>query len=108
MNAREKAKTVFALLRKHHSIIARMNYWCCSSCAGYALGNAMDKRGIESAVYWHSQDEEYYQKSGRLTIRYFSNVDTTKLGQLIYDLFILAGVKTEWTGKATEVIYIFD
>lgn len=103
-------KQAFTTLRKN-GFIARMNFMCCSNCAGYSLAGMAEKKGVEKLVFWHHQDEDHFQRSGRLALRYGKPNDgddeiTKKIGQEIVDVLKSVGVEVEWAGDPNEVIYV--
>jgi hypothetical protein len=37
--------------------VAAMNFWCCQSCAVYALAHPVDGPSAAQYVFWHTQDD---------------------------------------------------
>lgn len=73
-SARDVLGIVFGQLRKL-GYLARMNFLCCAGCASYDLATraaALKDKGktVNGVVFWHRQDEDRYQESGRLFLRY--------------------------------------
>ena len=124
MDTRTKVKEAFKILRKNQ-IMARGNYLCCSTCAGYALAESLDKMPTEKAekkigfAYWHRQDEEHFQKRGDLYIRY-GGIDTQKypnrcdvigwstkqIGEAIKIAMEGVGLEVEWDGNPDKTIVV--
>lgn len=90
---------VFKDLRKL-GFVAKANYLCCSSCAGYAIAEEVGKMTEEEAaelkgcVYWHQQDEESIKNVGLLDLRY-GQIDTHQHGKV--------GLETEAVGKILKL-----
>jgi len=119
---RRKLKDVFQELRKEHGFIARMNYLCCSTCAGYALWNQLEetvKKGRkrpEGITYWHRQDEDGLWDSGHIYLAYGGTVEsddtkieldaTFKVGVTICKVLCKHGVKYQWSGDPTQRIKV--
>ncbi len=59
---REKVRQAFRELRKA-GYIARMNFWCCSSCAWSDLLSDKSEEEAKAAkvVFFHNQDNESFQ-----------------------------------------------
>jgi len=112
----------FQTLRKQ-GFIARQNFSCCGSCAGYELTDmASDRKdkGVEvkGAVFYHRQDAEVFgsrSRSTMLNIR-FSPLDSTKHGliglsqEVIGDAVVAAlkeqGLSVRWSGLGSETIKV--
>lgn len=118
--ARDKVKQVFKTLRRS-GFVARMNFLCCSSCAGYVLGERLDaSTDKEYAAYWHRQDEERYHETGYLYIRYFfgghgdvldadeQKAKDIEAGNKIAAVLTVYEVAYRWNGDPTRAIEVFD
>lgn len=116
--ARNEIKEVFRELR-HLGYLARMNFWCCQTCAGYALGEVWDKKPTKKgAIYFHKQNEERYWEQGVLDIHYFggrtgddaeeASRKTKEVGEAIVDLLVKRGVTYRWNGSSNKTIEVFD
>ena len=108
--AKDAIKKAFAVLRKN-GFIARMNFMCCSNCASYELSTMAEKKGIEKIVFWHRQEEDYFQRTGKVALQYGKPNDgddeiTKKIGQEIVDVLKSVGVDVEWSGSPDDVIYV--
>jgi len=111
---------VFKELRKR-GFLARQNFKCCGNCAGYALTNeAVVKVGagktVRGSVFYHRQDRQHFEHSGKLMIRYGSldsnelgviGEDTTKIGQEVVAVFETHGIKVQWNGDSSQCIEVF-
>lgn len=118
-----KLKALFDLARKNH-IVARENYWCCSSCGGSGIwqrAEALHKQGkeVRGYLFYHYQDYEraWKQVFGRhaerkISLRYGAypeddRVEGVRLGQLIVKLAMDSGFSEsdiEWDGDPGTVI----
>lgn len=126
-SARDLLAVVFPILRKR-GYLARMNFSCCSSCAGYDLASKaaeLAKKGKPptGCAFWHHQDEDGYLRSGRLALRY-GQLDTSEVGKvgkdskavgeelvaLIAEQAALLNnpVEVEWDGDPNSVIWVSD
>lgn len=116
--ARNGVKEAFQELRRL-GYLARMNFWCCSTCAGYALGQMWDKKPTKKgAIYFHRQNEEYYWESGRLHIHYFggrtgdngeeATRKTKEVGEAIVNTLVKRGITYRWNGSSDRAIEVFD
>jgi len=126
-SARDILGAVFEAMRKR-GYLARMNFSCCSGCAGYELAekaSALALKGKPPAgcMFWHRQDEESYQRSGTLAVRYgqLSTEAAGKVGKeskVIGDELVAAiaaeaerqgrPVEVEWDGSPDSVIWVSD
>lgn len=84
-SARDVLGIVFEQMRKR-GYLARMNFMCCGGCAGGALATKAEElkdkgKPVSGVMFWHRQDEEHYQESGRMFLRY-GVADTTKHGPI--------------------------
>ena len=76
----ELLKEAFIKIRKQ-GIIARMNFWCCSSCASYDLNQKLKKDPRKKGyVFWHNQDEESFKRTGTVFLGFGSGKDS-ELGE---------------------------
>lgn len=65
-------KPAFRELRKK-GYIARMNFACCGSCAGYELNEDAKKRGKDGVINWNRQEDSSarsYGNNGKIHIAY--------------------------------------
>ena len=119
--AHEAVKQVFSELRKTW-LLARMNYLCCSSCAGYALGERADElaakdKPVRGAVYYHRQDADHWEHSGKLDIRfrawtpkgmdYSHEAELTRgIGHQVVAALRGKGLNVEWGGDHYKCIQV--
>jgi len=119
----EALKDVFKKLRKQ-GFLARMNFSCCASCAGFELAEIAEglidagKRSAESikgAVYYHRQDKDSMYSSGWLHIRYCSltikknkeiGIDAKKIGEAVCALLKNAKLGYMWNGDSGKTIQV--
>lgn len=124
-----KINELFSRARKA-GLVARQNYLCCSSCAGYGLTEDIQKmvdKGKprpKGTLYYHRQDADALKEPkrgygrldrGTMMLRY-GPVDSTKYGsiglpveecgQIICQILKEVGIKFEWSGKGSECIAI--
>lgn len=130
MELKDKLNQAFALLRKQ-GYIAKQNYKCCSSCAGYAIACEAEQRHteckpVEGAVYYHRQDaadawpskSKWWRKHDgprKLMIR-FGSLDTERYGELgkqtvdvgkdVCAVFFQLGIVHEWDGNGDRCIEV--
>lgn len=112
---RERVRKAFVELRKKN-ILARMNFMCCQSCAGYQLGDDAKKRNAKGWVFWHNQDEDSFQRNHTLFIA-FTGVDesgakpkkankTVTIGRELYDALKAQGLYVDWNGSKDRRIEV--
>lgn len=91
---RNKLLEVFKELRKE-GFLARANFMCCRTCAGYDLACRAEKlydqgKEIKGAVFWTRQDEQDFRRSNKMYIAY-GPLGTKKHGTI--------GLPAETVGK---------
>lgn len=110
---------VFKDLRKA-GYLARMNFSCCSNCAGYDLATKAteikDKgKEVAGCVFFHRQDQQSWNDGNGLFIRYGSlstqkygdiGKDSKVVGKEVSDLLTTYSIPHEWNGNPDECIYI--
>jgi hypothetical protein len=126
-SARDILGTVFETMRKR-GYLARMNFSCCSGCAGYELAEKAGKlaeKGKPPAgcMFWHRQDEGSYKWTGKLAVRYgqLSTEAAGKVGketkvigdELVAEIAAEAErrgmpVEVEWDGSPDSTIWVAD
>ncbi len=94
METREKIRKVFSTLRKK-DFFARMNFHCCMNCA---LNDIPE--GTKNFVYFHKQDGEDLDKTGKCYLGWGGDVDT------ILSACKEAGLKVEWDGDHRKRIIV--
>jgi hypothetical protein len=105
---RAALKTIFAKLRKDN-LICRMNYLCCMSCASYDLSEKVDNKNADGAVYFHRQDNDNFNETGRLHLRYFTRTDSgdcKALAEKVVAALKAENLPVEWDGDPTRTILI--
>ena len=81
---REGIKQAFKELRKKENgkFFARMNFWCCQSCAWYEVGDKQDEGKIgNNVVFYHSQDNDDLDNRGRVHLSHEG--DTKKIVEIL-------------------------
>lgn len=68
---------------------AKANFWCCSTCALYAIPD-----NVEKFVYYHDQDAECLQEKDKLYLGWGGN------GQEICSTLNKHNIPTEWDGSS--------
>jgi hypothetical protein len=113
LEIKARVKRAFQQLRTADGFIARGNYLCCSSCAGYAIGTDARKSGHKFCAFWHKQDEEHFRdgKEPSLAIRYgaINNDDekeTLYAGRVVERVLKANGLTLEWDGNPSTVIFV--
>ena len=108
---RRRLEAAFRELEKD-GIICRGNFACCTSCASYELDQLMaGKDNIMGAIYWHSQDEEDFKRSGRVMIGFLSKKDDPvsyeQVARRAVQALENAGLGVFWEGTAARKIEVF-
>lgn len=121
----DKLNEAFKILRKS-GFIAKQNFQCCNSCAGYAIASHVNdkitkkqeyKRKIRGAVFYNRQDTARMKKYGKLYINY-GPIGTTghgvvgetyeAIGSAITTVLTACNLKWEWSGNPDERILVID
>lgn len=117
---KDKLNKAFSLMRKA-GLMARQNFSCCSSCAGYALAKAAvdqpaKKRAkIQGTCFYHRQDADNLRDGHDLMLRYGPldteehgqiGLETVEVGRLVVDCLAVAGLNYEWSGNPRECITV--
>lgn len=123
-----KVTAAFKALRRR-GFIARQNYKCCGSCAGYALAERVKEDVLNggelpvNGVYYHQQDNDAFGRDGNLTstlylrhgidvildpdlkppLEYVSNPESTGV---IVEALRKQGLDAEWTGDMGRCIEV--
>ncbi len=119
METRSRVLAAFRELRKR-GLLARANYMCCQSCAGYALAQRASDlktagKEIVGVVFWHRQDDEYFRRSGRLYLAYGDvetrehgpiGMDTASVGRLVVETLERHGLAVTWDGDPGRRILV--
>lgn len=117
---RDKLSVAFKEMRKN-GLIARQNFKCCQSCAGYGLATEVEeapakKRAkIKGCVYYHAQDaadlhkgEDLYLAFGPLETEKHGTVGlpTVEVGRIAVACLTNAGLDVEWDGTERTRILV--
>jgi hypothetical protein len=117
---RKKLIQAFKALRKQ-GFIARADYLCCSSCAGYAIAEKVSKMTkekvakVKGCVFWHHQDEQNFWSNGHLYLAYGELNSTThgkvglptkEEGMIVVKELENQGLKVEWDGDSNSRIKV--
>lgn len=117
MNAQVRA--AFADLRRA-GYLARMNFLCCSNCAGCELAADAEDRSakgqhVRGVVYYHQQDAEHAAKQGRLYIRYGPletsaagaiGIPAAEIGAEVLETLQRHGLAATWSGCIDDTIEV--
>lgn len=117
---KDKLNKAFSLMRKA-GLMARQNFSCCSSCAGYALASAMEhqpakKRAkVKGVCFYHRQDAADLRDGHDIMLRYGQlhteahgplGLLTVQVGRLVVECLEQAGLSYEWSGNSSECITV--
>lgn len=111
MTDRAKVREMFKALRKNHGFFARMNYYCCSSCAMSAASQEAKKS--QPVVYYHAQDAEAFEGQDLTSTLYVGygvegdEAEILKVGQIVAAEAKTAGLRVEWDGSIHTRIGLF-
>ena len=110
----------FKILRSE-GFVARQNFLCCQSCAGYALATRIgemkeEKRAkVKGVVYYHNQDNTNLKERGSVYLAY-GPVDTAEHGEIglsgvevgnaVVKALQAVGLDYEWNGSDAERIFV--
>jgi len=102
-------------------LVARQNFSCCGSCAGYELTTdvaampSKKRAKVKGVCFYHRQDTARMDKGDDLMLR-FGPVDSKEHGQigleavqvghLVVQCLIKAGLGYEWDGTASRCILV--
>lgn len=97
---------------ERQGIAARQNYWCCATCANFAISDEIRSAAIPyiGYIYYHEQNTQNAASGGVIEIRYASrrNDDegSRRVGLRVMKAAKLAGLQTSWSGSPDETIVI--
>ena len=100
---REDLRKAFVQLRRN-GFFARMNFWCCMSCACAAIPDEATKY-----VYFHNQNNERLVSSGECYLGWgadSSDADFDRIGLEIIETLNAHGIDCMWTGNSGRKIMI--
>ena len=92
---KENINKAFKALRKE-GFFARQNFWCCSGCGW----SAMTETQAKSAVFYHQQDRQMFERTGTLYLAWSGD------GATIVRILKEAGLEVEWDGSESTRILI--
>jgi hypothetical protein len=115
---KDKLNTAFRQMR-NAGLVARQNFTCCGSCAGYELTTNISampsKKRAKGVCFYHRQDAWWLNLGGDLYLS-FGPVDsaehgqigleTVQIGRLVVRCLELAGLAYEWDGTASQRILV--
>ena len=116
----ERLKKAFKDLRKEDKLLARMNFLCCSTCAGYELAtiatNLYEKgKKVNGCVFWNRQSHRTFLEKGKLSLQYgplhtekfgVIGLDTKEVGKIVCKKLEKYGIKYEWNGDPDRTILV--
>lgn len=123
---KEKLNAAFKLLRKNY-LVARQDFRCCQSCAGYEIATAVEKmldngKRVDGWVFYHNQDSEgalsdrrgrratgelYLAYTGGDTEKYPKNgIETVEVGKRVAVALAHVGLAFEWDGNSDTRILV--
>ena len=91
---RYKIRKAFRELRKN-GYFARMNFWCCQSCAW-----SMVPDGNDNAVFFHQQDNETLERSNNCYLAWAGD------GDYIVSVLKEHDISVDWDGSPNTRIHI--
>jgi len=116
----EKLTLAFKILRGE-GFVARKNYLCCQTCAGYALATKVSempdvkRTKVKGVVYYHNQDNNSFQNTGEVRLAY-GPLDTkeygtvglpdVEVGKAVCDALKAVGLAWEWNGSGNTRILV--
>lgn len=120
----ESLTNAFQTMRKA-GLLARQNFWCCGSCAGYAMAQkatelidkGKDVQEIKGCVFYHNQDNErkrngknFHLAFGQLGSEKYGDIGlaTKEVGRLVCQILSVFNITFKWDGKAETRIEILQ
>jgi hypothetical protein len=94
----ERINVAFRNLRKR-GYFARQNFWCCQTCAWYAIGEDHPDK-VDRAVFYHQQDAATLKRDGGTMLAWSGD------GHEIVKTCLEAGLAVEWDGTENTRIFI--
>jgi hypothetical protein len=110
----------FKLLRRE-GFIARQNFLCCQTCAGYELATRIGdmpeqkRKKVKGVVYYHNQDNTNLKERGSVYLAY-GPVDTARHGEIglhgvevgraVVKALEAVGLAYEWDGLDSTRILV--
>ncbi len=123
---KERLNEAFKDMRKA-GLLARQNYLCCGSCAGYGIAGIFQERvdkdekmleKIKGSVFYHHQDtenlnnpntESFYLRYGKISTSKNNEtaLSTEEVGKIITEILTKHGIVCSWNGDADTCIEVF-
>jgi hypothetical protein len=117
---KQKLNVAFALMRQA-GLIARQNFSCCGSCAGYDIAQhvtkmpAKKRAKVTGVCTYNRQDAVRLDRGGDLHLGFGSvntqahgsvGLPTAQVGRLVTLCLAQAGLSYEWDGEASRRILV--
>jgi hypothetical protein len=114
-----KLTKAFRSLRRQ-GFIARQNFLCCQTCAGYEATQIAERmtllgKKVEGCVFYHQQDARQFNEDGTLYLAY-GDLKSSKLGKIgrltkeVGEMVVAAlraeGLEPEWDGDPDRRIFL--
>lgn len=118
-DVRERVRESFRSLRKQ-GFIAKMDFSCCSNCAGYELVGIVEglteakRKKFKGAIYFHHQRHQAFSDGHDLYINYGNvtadgvehGLPSIEIGMALADTLRAHGLVVIWSGSADETIAV--
>jgi len=112
----------FRNMRKE-GLLARQNFECCSSCAGYSMtlrareliSNGKEKSEIKGCCFYHAQDNDdlvvgrgFYLSYGPMDSQEHGviGLSNEEVAKIVIKCLKDAGVETDWDGNGGRRIFV--
>ncbi len=102
-------RRAFAKLERY-GILAEMDYWCCGTCGGHAIGKEYESAPVDDKpvgyCFFHAQDMDCLIEEGNAMLHFngFGAVSSVFVGNLIVDTLRSCGVRCLWDGDVRRRI----
>lgn len=108
----DRLTEAFKILRSQ-GVIARKNYMCCQSCAGYGIAEYVSKMpdkkrlNVKGSVFYHAQDASRLRQSGAVYLAFGCletekhgtvGLPTVEVGKMVVEALTKVGLAYEWDG----------
>lgn len=107
----KSVEEIFAELETH-GILAKANFMCCMNCGCGEIREIFEKNPDKyiGYVFFHEQDQEEYERTSKLNLRFGSNKDsdyeTVKIGELLCNVFKSHEWNVDWNGIAHACVIV--
>lgn len=108
---RSKLVQTFKQIRKE-KILARANFWCCQSCASWAMHqqceDAPEKKKPIGYVFWHNQDEARIREDGCVYLAFggLERNDSIEVGKKVVQILVQNGFSVDWNESDSNRIKV--